>query len=278
MRGKKVMVVALCALLVFGALAFASVSLGQQKALADEGTFYSTASDGWLESWSDAYNTVHDADSAFNRSDGEYELIIGQLYDVSSIFHIFRSAVFFDTSSLPDSAVITSATLSLFGDDDDGDSSDTDFNITVVDGSSLTPPLADSDYGLLRGKDISGGAFNTSGFLETVYNDIQLNAAGMGWISKTGMTQFGLRSSRDIAADGTFPEDHEYVVVYSSDYGGGDFGGGSDFYPKLVVTYEYPPTSVPTLSQWGMIGMAIILAAALIWTVRRRLVVSAGKS
>jgi len=46
MRGKKVIVVTLCALLVFGALAFASVSLGQQKALADEGTFYSTASDG----------------------------------------------------------------------------------------------------------------------------------------------------------------------------------------------------------------------------------------
>jgi hypothetical protein len=275
MRGKKVMVVVLCALLIFGALTFASVSLGQQKALADEATFYSTDSDGWLEGWSDAYNTVHDAVNAFNWNDGENELIIGQWYDVLSIYHIFRSAVFFDTSSLPDSAVITSATLSLFGDDNDGDSSDTDFNITVVDGSSLTPPplpLAPSDYGVLGDKDTSGGAFNTSGFLENVYNDIQLNAAGMGWISKTGMTNFGLRSSRDIPPT-TGPSGDEYVVVYSS-----EFVEGDDLSPRLVVTYEYPPASVPTLSQWGMIGMALVLAAFLVWSVRRRWVISADKS
>jgi hypothetical protein len=46
MCGKKVIIVTLCALLLFSVLAFASVSLGQQKALADEDTFYSTASDG----------------------------------------------------------------------------------------------------------------------------------------------------------------------------------------------------------------------------------------
>lgn len=40
----------------------------------------------------------------------------------------------------------------------------------------------------------------------------------------------------------------------------------------------YAPSAVPTLSQWGMIGMAIVLAALLAWSVRRRLVVSAGKS
>lgn len=40
-----------------------------------------------------------------------------------------------------------------------------------------------------------------------------------------------------------------------------------------------PSTSaVPTISQWGMIGMGILLAAALVWSVRRRWVVSAGKS
>jgi len=35
---------------------------------------------------------------------------------------------------------------------------------------------------------------------------------------------------------------------------------------------------VPTVSQWGMIAMGILLAAALIWSVRRRWIVSAGKS
>lgn len=37
-------------------------------------------------------------------------------------------------------------------------------------------------------------------------------------------------------------------------------------------------TGVPTLSQWGLIGMGILLAAFLIWTVRRRWAVSAGRS
>ena len=41
---------------------------------------------------------------------------------------------------------------------------------------------------------------------------------------------------------------------------------------------EPPPTGVPTLSQWGMIAMGILFAAFLIWSVRRRWVVSADRS
>jgi len=266
MRGKKVMVVILCALLLFEALAFTFVSLGQQKALADPGeeTFYSTASDGYLKKGDTIYNWAHDAANAEEVNDSDYVLIIGQL---CPICYIWRSALFFDTSSLPDGVDITSATLSLYG---DYDWSVADFDITVVDGSLLNDPLIAGDYGYLGGQTISGGAFNTSGFLEDVYNDIPLNAAGMGWISKTGMTQFGLRSSRDINANEP-SGDEEIVWVYSYEQGEG-------YRPKLVVTYEYPPTGVPTMSQWGMIGMAIVLAAFLAWSVRRRLVASAGKS
>ena len=38
------------------------------------------------------------------------------------------------------------------------------------------------------------------------------------------------------------------------------------------------PTAVPTLSQWGMIGMAILFAIFLIWSLRRKQVISANKS
>jgi len=58
----------------------------------------------------------------------------------------------------------------------------------------------------------------------------------------------------------------------------GDVDGTADC---DIGAYEYvplPPSAIPTLSQWGMIGMAIILAAALVWSVRRRWVVSACKS
>jgi len=39
-----------------------------------------------------------------------------------------------------------------------------------------------------------------------------------------------------------------------------------------------PTTKVPTVSQWGMIGMAILFAALLIWSVRRRWLVNANRS
>ena len=42
--------------------------------------------------------------------------------------------------------------------------------------------------------------------------------------------------------------------------------------PKMTIT------GVPTMSLWGMIAMGILLTALLIWSVRRRWVVSAGNS
>lgn len=48
--------------------------------------------------------------------------------------------------------------------------------------------------------------------------------------------------------------------------------------PTPTPTPPPPPSAIPTLSQWGMIGMAIVLAAFLVWSVRRRWVISADKS
>ncbi len=44
-----------------------------------------------------------------------------------------------------------------------------------------------------------------------------------------------------------------------------------------VETTRIAPTGVPTLSQWGMIGMGILLAALLVWSVRKRRIIGAGK-
>lgn len=66
-----------------------------------------------------------------------------------------------------------------------------------------------------------------------------------------------------------------------------DIGGDSDVTvtvpptptPTITPTLppSSPPTAVPTLSQWGMIGMAILFAAFLIWSLRRRRIISANK-
>jgi hypothetical protein len=49
-------------------------------------------------------------------------------------------------------------------------------------------------------------------------------------------------------------------------------------YSPPTPTPTPSPAPVPTISQWGMIGMGILLAAALVWAIRRRWVVSTDKS
>jgi hypothetical protein len=268
MRRKKAMVVVLCALLLFGALAIADVSLGQQVALADEATFYSTASDGYLENTNDSYSVARNAVNAETVESSSSGLSIGQALGSGGNYLVQRSALFFDTSSLPDDTTIVAATLSLNG---YADNSDTEFDITVVDGSLLNDPLVAGDYGDLLNQTTSGGVLNTLSFTTIGYNNIPLNAFGIGWISKTGMTKFGLRSSRDITNAEPFLVENVGVHAYEI---------GDGYRPRLVVTYyELPPPSpVPTLSQWGMIGMGLLLAAFLAWSVRRRWVVSGGNS
>lgn len=74
-----------------------------------------------------------------------------------------------------------------------------------------------------------------------------------------------------IPASGTY-----YVRV--SDGGEGSTDTNYRFVIHGLAYSPPPPSAIPTLSQWGMIAMGILLAAALAWSVRRRLVVSADKS
>ncbi len=232
----------------------------QAAASPGQETFYSTVDDGFIFAAGNSYSAVHQAPSGTLRC-GEPQLCVGQVEQliIPPSFNILRGALFFDTSSLPDDATINSAVLSLYG---TSDNSSADFDITMVDGSGLNQPLQDTDYGYLGSQNVSGGSFNTSGFSTLGYNDIPLNETGLGWISKTGITKLGLRSSRDIAA--IAPSTLEFVTVYPSEEGEG-------YRPKLVVTYTTPPPppAVPAINHWGIIVMVALFAGFLVWTPRR---------
>ena len=88
MRGKKIMVVTLCVLLLFGTLSLASVSLGHQKALADEATFYSTASDGYLSKGDPTYNNAHIAPNAGYIANAITYIRVGQ--QLLTDYYIYR--------------------------------------------------------------------------------------------------------------------------------------------------------------------------------------------
>lgn len=131
---------------------------------------------------------------------------------------IYRAAEYFDTSSIPDGATISAATMTLYV---TTDKAETSFNILVLNSTSGTTPstpLKTTDYKLsnyLASAGASFTMFGTSGAINIVFN-----ATGLAMISKTGVTNLFIVSSRDKAGtvcgfQGT--NDEEYAIFSSQE-------------------------------------------------------------
>lgn len=190
----------------------------------DTFTFTSSTSDGYINYPEAAtYSTAHNNLSG-QVQDGTEQPFLGQLY--ASAYYVFRDFLFFDTSAIPNLAVVNEAILGLYVTQN---STSTDFNVTVQNGQPVYPhdPLQNGDYNY-NCYSGDGGSRNTTEIGGIGYWNITLSAAGEGWISLTGATKFCLRSSNDI--DSVEPTGSEYIAFYSADF---DF----DHAPKLYVTY-----------------------------------------
>ncbi len=187
-------------------------------------TSYSTSSDGDIYATNANYNTTQSA--ATGTVEAVSAIGVGQVY-VPGGYWIYRGALFFDTSSIPDTAMVISATLKVWG---LIDNSNTDFDLTVTNGQPTYPsdPLVSGDYDRTHYSG-DGGTLNTSEYNINEYNNITLNSTGMGWVNRTGITKLFLRSSRDISA--TSPIGNESITVASSET------TGTDQDPMLIVTY-----------------------------------------
>ncbi|MBA7573614.1 hypothetical protein ES708_15412 [subsurface metagenome] len=127
-------------------------------------------------------------------------VLTGQNYDING-YNIRRGFITFDTSGLPDTALIESATLKL---KIKGDYSDTDFDLIIRNGQPTYPhiPLVVGDY-LHSHYSGNGGSKNTGDAPDGdgTWFYINLNATGLSWINKTGITKLALISSRDVAEE-----------------------------------------------------------------------------
>lgn len=150
------------------------------------------------------------------------------------MYDIYRGALHFDTSNLPENAEIDSATLYMYGKTDE---SDTNFDITVVSGNMLHSPLVAADYYYLGQEETSCGTISTSSFSTSAYFSIPLNATGEGEIIREGVTILGLRSSLDISM--TAPSGDEYVSIWSTE-------AEYSKRPKLTILYTIPSLGSPT--------------------------------
>lgn len=138
----------------------------------------------------------------------------------SSLYHIKRLFLFFDTSSIPSNAVIQNATLSIYA--DQYQTGDTSFH--VVQSTSYQPPTA-VDYNNLG--IISGGSDEAT---PNTWLHIDLNVNALNWIAKGGVTKMALIHERDFYNE--IPTQNNGTLVALSEY--------ADYKPYLTVTYVIP--------------------------------------
>jgi len=152
--------------------------------------------------------------------------------DANEYEALYRGITLFDTSALPDDAVVDSATLSIYG------AAKTDSN---ADAPNLnvysSAPVADNaivagDYDSLGSTafsdNITYAAYDTAG-----YNDFVLNADGRGAIDVAGISKFGFRCA-NYDVDNIAPNWAAGTTTYFNAY---TIEEGVDFAPKLEVSY-----------------------------------------
>jgi len=190
------------------------------------------------------WNTIHDAATAqSSQSEFTNTQTKGPIAGCSDGgYFIRRNFIPFDTSSLPDDANITSATLNLYiiskyNDDNDGDDW---INVvgetTQADVEDLV--LADYDQcGSVDNPDEGATRIDIGDITTSDWNTWTLNATGTSWISKTGYTKLGLREGHDCidrAIDWTSGERYNGAYFRTSEY------AGTDYDPYLEITYTVP--------------------------------------
>jgi len=151
-------------------------------------------------------------------------------------FTIYRPFLYWNTSGIPDDAIITDAEIRIYV---SHKYTYRTFNIVVQNGQPTFPyhPIQKSNYyhGYYSG---NGGLIASNDIVAGAWNIIPLNVDGISWINCLGETKLALRVSRDIDSDspGNSPEGasarEEGIRLYGDPVDG--------IYAKLVVTYQIP--------------------------------------
>ncbi len=214
-----------------------------------EMTFYATSSDGWqYPNGSSPYSTAHDASAAdTQRTTDNYISIENDWY--APLYYVVRAYLYFDTSDLPDGAVISAVDCGLYGSSVYNANGYLETNsghpdIGIVQGVQQDP-FALSDFGAELGYTTLGhdSYFDVSaGWTVNGYNTISFNATGISWINKTGITKLCVKCKGDNT--NTAPTGNNYTQFYANEKGSG-------YKPRLVITYTAGETKTSADSGAG---------------------------
>lgn len=131
---------------------------------------------------------------------------------ISTTYYVYRTFTSIDTSSIPDDAVIESATLQIRL---EGKDTTNDFTIVLTGHTSASDTsLADGDFDnitLNSPTEYANRTSNVSTYSNPQTHDFVLNASGITAINKTGYSKFCFRNSGDV--DNTSPTARSYVGI-----------------------------------------------------------------
>ncbi|NTW32498.1 MAG: hypothetical protein HGB12_07720 [Bacteroidetes bacterium] len=167
-------------------------------------------------------------------------------YDNNGRKIIARSFFLFDASSLTSSAIISSATFSVYVNTKSDSYGDSYSWFNVVQSSPAgTNNLVNSDYsqcGAVTNPTVGATHITAANITTSSYNDFPLNTTGLTWISKTSITKLGLREGHDATNNEIGAGSNLEVNIRG--YFADQTGTTQD--PKLVVVYTLYTTPTVT--------------------------------
>jgi hypothetical protein len=224
--------------------------LGIYEAKATDSNIYSGSDDGYMFSainttWSTVYNGTGETVDQVG-SNHAVDLID---YTAMGGIRIYRLHGSYDTSSLPDMAIIMSSSLNLYL------TSAVAGNLTSHNGwhavaSEMSGGTAAEKWDSFTTAKVSYSD-ETRMTTSNAYTSVSLNSVGLAAINKTGNTKIGLAQWHDVNnTDPNMPSGNYYsdnFITYFSEY------TGTSRDPYLSVTYRESAADLATQSK-GLIG------------------------
>ena len=256
-----------------GAMALILMALsGHPIFLGTTDTYYSGAGDGEVQGAGNGGTLTENWDNAHDATTGAADYttnpVIGPLVQVKDdATYIRRGFVPIDTSGLPDTATISSASLNLYiTATTDNDNDGNDFIGVVQTTQASTSSLIGDDYdncGAVNSPTEGATRVDITNITVSAYNTWTLNSTGLTWISLTGYTKLGLREGHDILDDpvpsGGSVYNKNEIDFYTSEQ------TGTTQDPYLSVTYSTTVdyTMVADLGSYTLTGISAIFQKTL---------------
>lgn len=225
------------------------------------GTYYpdpdpeSTTCDGFIQGYNSTWSTARGLTTANGTADAAGASTILELQQTGGNNYIRRIFHLFDTSGLTSGASISSATYQWYC---TTINSNTDRGVAVVTTNPASNTnLVQADFNA-AGKSRSALDSPTEGatrisfasLTTSAYNGNSLNATGLSWINKTGVSKFGLNEA-EFDIDNVDPDNLSYASFIAADT------AGTSTDPKLVVVYTVAGGGTTNQSPFMLMGVGM---------------------